>query len=517
MNEKIIFEILKYVAVFFISIFLPKKISYITRTFISYFFNNCIKYWLYFLALTALYLIFFFNHNKLTFEEYVNYKTLIVLFLSLSFIINLYVFLKFFLTKSDVFFSIYPTFTIKENEFIINDIQSEKINDIITIKLKKIRSKFFVFRNEIVHTKVIDVPEFFPILLGFKNYINFINKKLNTKNPISLYLQKDLLDSELRTYLFFNDKQFVNAGGFKDVEDLALKISLSKERNLDDKIESILFLYIFICSQSFLDLTLDVQEYDDTLKILYDLDEQISILKKELELFKFDSNVVNLFYNNWKGMIFRYYSIVYLEKKENIKAVDFIFEADNSNPYFPYNTHEKGREHYITKYMLEIIPNVDFFKESLEIENNETETNNKIVNLKNKLEFESTRPNYNILIEIIKRNEDNIELLKYIEEKLENSLKDNSNVFSLIFIAESYKYLPLGDEMENKIYVNRIPKVVEILENAIAIDKEFELLHIRIGSLKFMYSVRNSIDDAEMEKVANYIQKYSYLYSKYGF
>lgn len=421
-------------------------------------------------------------------------------------------FLKFIFTKSNIFFSIYPTFTIKENEFIINDIQSEKINDIITDKIKKIRSKFFVFRNQIVQVNVIDVPKFFPILLGFKNYINFINRKLNNKNPISLYLQKDLLDSELRTYLFFNDKQFINSGGFKDVENLALQISLSKERNIDDKIESILFLYILICSQSFLDLTLDAKEYDDTLNILYDLDEQIGVLKNDLLLFKVDSNVVDRFYNEWKGIIFRYYSIVYLEKKEKIKAVDFIFDADKSNPYFPYNTYEKSRQHYINKYMLEILPQTETFKESLEVE---TEYNNKVANILNKLEYETAKLNYNILIEIIIRNSEDIQLLKYIENRLETYLKNSLNVFNLIFIAETYKYLPLGDEMENKIYVNRIPKVIDILEKAISIDEEFELLHIRIGTLKFIYSIRNS--DHEMEEVANYIKKYAYLYSKYGF
>lgn len=515
MNEKIIFEILKYVAIFFVSTLFPKKITYFIRNIISYFLKNCFFYWYYFLIETILFIVFFFYAEYFIVEDYINFKTFIFIYLITILIINLYVFFKFILVKSNVFFSIYPAFTIKENEFIVNDIQSEKINEIIDAKLQKLRSRFFVFRNKIIKVELINIPVFFPILLGFSKYLKFINRKLNSKNPISLYFQKDLLDSELRVQLFFNDNQFVNAEGFKDIEDLTLQICQSKERNFDNKVESILLLYMFICGQSFLDLTLDAKEYDDTLNILYDLQEQLAELKVDFQLYKIPDNEIDLFINLWKGMLSRYYSIAYLEKKENIKAIDFIMESNNFNPYFPYNTYEKGRQHYINKYLLELIPSIEKFNEVLEIENNETQINNKTSNLLNKLEYQSTTHNYQILIEIINRNKNDKEILNLIEKKLEENLINNTNVFSLIFIAETYKYLPLGNEMENKIYVNRIPKVVEILEKAIIIDSEFELLHLRIGSLKFMYGMQKS-EEEEMKKSAEYIKKYVYLYSKYG-
>lgn len=514
MNEKIIFEILKYVAVFFVSIFLPKKITYIIQSFVSYYFKNCLRNWFYFAIEFLSFTLLYFYKNKFRFEDYIDYKSLIVITVLLSVIINLFVISKFLFKKSNVFLSIYPTFTIKENEFIINDIQSEKINEIITEKLKHLNAKFFVFRNGIVHAKIIDIPQFFPIMLGFTNYRNFINKKISKENPISLYLQKDLLGSELRTYLFFDDGQFINAAGFKEINDYALQISLSKERNLDDKIETILFLYIFVCSQSFLDLTLDIKEYDDTLKILYDLEEQLGILTRELELFKIKDGEIKIFYNHWKGTVLRYYSIVYLEKKENIKAVDFILNSDNINPYFPYSTYEKNKQLYINRYLLELLNKAEIFKEHLEVEEDVTEKNNRIANLINKLELESTKPNFDILIEIINRNIDDHELLSYIEQELERRLINCDNVFNLIFIAESFKYLPLGEEMENKIYVNRIPKVVEILEKAVEIDNEFELLYLRIGSLKFIYGRNTS--EYELEEAFKYIKKHSYLYTKYG-
>jgi hypothetical protein len=252
-----------------------------------------------------------------------------------------------------------------------------------------------------------------------------------------------------------------------------------------------------------LDLTLDFKEYDDTLNILYDLDEQLIVIKSDLKLYNIKNEEAEVFFNNWKGMIARYYSIAYLEKKDNIKAVDFIIESNKFNPYYPYNIHEKARQHYINKYLLELIPQIENSKETLEIEINEKETSNKIANLLNKLEYESTTHNYQILIEIINRNKDDIEILNYIEKALEDNLLNNQNVFSLIFIAEAYKYLPLGNEMENKIYINRIPKVVKILEKAISLDNEFELLYLRIGSLKFMYGIHKS--ENEMEKVAEYL------------
>ncbi len=101
-----------------------------------------------------------------------------------------------------------------------------------------------------------------------------------------------------------------------------------------------------------------------------------------------------------------------------------------------------------------------------------------------------------------------------IENILEKTLENNNNVFSLIFIAEVYKYLPLGEEMENSIYVNRIPKVVEILQKAISLDIDFELLHLRIGSLLLIYGFHTS--EIETENAIKYMKKYVYVYGKFG-
>lgn len=164
--------------------------------------------------------------------------------------------------------------------------------------------------------------------------------------------------------------------------------------------------------------------------------------------------------------------------------------------------------------MLELLPKINETSKSLDDNTDEIEISNLITNIQNKLEFESSTHNYKILIEIINRNIENESVLIEIENKLEKSLIKNQNIFSLIFIAEAYKFLPLGDEMHNKIYVNRIPKVIEILQKAISLDIDFELLHLRIGSLMLMYGFNST--EKETEKAMEYMKKYSYIYNKFG-
>lgn len=514
MNNKILFEVLKYVVIFIISVFLPKKITYLIRSIIFYFFSNLLKYWYILIFEIIILTIIYVNKNKLFFHEFVNIKTYLLILTISTIIINLFCLIKTYYTKSKVFFSIYPTYTIKENEFIVNDIQSEKINDILEAKIKVLKSKFFVFRNDIIEVKLLTIPEFIPILLGRKGFLKYITRKLNHRNLISLYIQKDLLDNTLETQFFFDDNQFINTSGYIEIKRMTLKICRDKEKSIDEKIESILFLYLFVNSQSFLDLTLNFKSFDETFHILNDLDEQVSFLQEDLKSYKIEELEINNFINSWKGMILRYYSIVYLEKNENQKAIDLIFKANEINPYYPQSEYSKAKQQYINIYMLELLPKIKETTDLFDIKTDKTEISNLIINIQNKLEYESSTHNYQILIEIINRNINDKLLLTEIENNLEKTLVNNNNIFSLIFIAEVYKYLPLGEKMENKIYVNRIPKIVEILQKAISLDNEFELLHLRIGSLLLIYGFHHS--EIETEKALKYMKQHVYIYNKFG-
>ncbi|PRY44230.1 hypothetical protein CLV58_103199 [Spirosoma oryzae] len=261
-------------------------------------------------------------------------------------------------------------------------------------------------------------------------------------------------------------------------------------------------------------MTLDFKSYEETFHILNDLDEQLPLLKYDLNSYKIDETELNNFINTWKGMIFRYFSIVYLEKNEIEKAIDYIFKANEINPHYPQSEYSRAKQQYVNTYMLELLPKLNETTEILDIETDKKEIENLIINIQNKLEFESSTHNYQILIELVNRNIDNKLVLSDIENILEKTLENNNNVFSLIFIAEVYKHLPLGEEMENSIYVNRIPKVVEILQKAISLDIDFELLHLRIGSLLLIYGFHTS--EIETENAIKYMKKYVYVYGKFG-
>ncbi|SHK39734.1 hypothetical protein [Chryseobacterium polytrichastri] len=515
MKNDILLEILKYIAIFFASVFLPKKLTYFVTSFISYLFKSIIKNWYYLIISSLTIVLLYYCKKTLIIEkENINYKIIMLIYF-ISFLFAFITSFTKFIFQSNAFFSIYPTYTIKDNEFIVNDIESEKLNEIINLKIFKLKNKFYVFRTKIVDTKLINIPQFFPIIIGYKNYLKFIEYKLNSKNPISFYIQKDLLDFNLRTRIFLDKKQFRNIAIFDDIEELNLEISKNQNKTIDEKIESTLFLFFFINSQIFLDQTLDEKLFDDTIKILNDLEEQLVFIKDDLISYEIHEDKINAFYNVWKALIKRYYSIIYIEQQEYKKAVDFIIESNYINPFFPQDSYEKAKHQYINNYLLDLIPQIQSQKELLQIEFNHQKANELISNIYKKLEYETSTPNYKILAEIIKRNNGDEKIVKYIEQKLSDSLIGNENIFSLLFIAESYKFSPLGIDKYNEIYINRIPTVIEILEKIINLDSEFEIIHLKIGVLKFMYA--HSIDEEiEVDKSLIYMKNHMYLYKKYG-
>ena len=516
MNEKLLFEILKYLIIFVISIFLPKKLIYFVRSFIAYCFKSVIKLWYIIVIELLLIAIFFFNREKFIFDSYLNFKNFIIV-LSVSLVVIIIIkILQLTLYKPKTFLSIYPSFTIKENEFITSDIQSEKINEIIEKNIEFLNSKFFIYRSSFFKSSLAYIPSFLPTLIGLKSYQHLITKKLNHNNPIAIYFQKDILNSDLSVEIFYDKTQFINTNLFKELENFTTIICKSKDYTVEQKINDILFLYYFITSQSPLDFTLDIKKLDVTINILNDLEEQLPVIVDRLRKYAFNETQLNEFNYSWKGIIKRYYSVIFLEKKDYKKSVDFIFEANNNNPYFPQFSYENAKNQYIAKYLSEMLPRVGQTAEELEIENFDLNQVNELTNnYISKLEYENYTHNYQILIEIINRNIENKELIDYIENKLSEDEVDNNNVFSLIFLAESYKYLPTDNkEKFNNIYFDRIPKVIELLEKAIILDGEFELLHIRIGTIKFMYA---TVQEEHMEETMRYMSDHIHLYAKYGF
>ncbi|MGV8916005.1 MAG: hypothetical protein ACOH1X_11215 [Kaistella sp.] len=514
MDEKILFEILKYTVIFIISVFLPKKVTYLIRSIFSYYFNNLLKYWLLLTIEIVIFCYVYLNRSTILFEGFNNIKNYLLILFITTIIINLIYLLRTYFTKNKIFFSVYPSYTIKENEFIVNDIQSDKINSIIESKIKLLKPKFYVFRNNIIEIKLLSIPEFIPIILGFDGFLNFIKKRLNKENPIALYIQKDLLDNTIETYFYYDQNQFINATINVELNKINQKICRDKEKSIDEKIESIFHLYLFVNSQSFLDFTLDIKSYNETFNILNDLKEQIPFIESDLKSYKIDDDLIIEFVNSWSGIIMRYFSIVYLEKNEVLHAVDCIIQANNINPYFPESNYTTAKNQYINKYLLEVLPKMKSKIKETNSELDYSKISVSIKNIQNKIDFEYTTPNYQILIEIIKRNGNNDKFLHYIEKSLEELIVNETNIFTLIFIAESYKRLPLGKNIYNNIYVNRIPKIIEILKKAISIDNDFDFLHLRIGILLFIYGFNHS--EAESEKALKYMNEHAYIYDKYG-
>lgn len=179
---KFIEQIFIGLATFLLSVFLPKHFVTLIRELIKFLFTSLIKYW--YLTLLIAGLIFFVNfktdHTYL--GQFTSFKFILTVIFSVTIIVSTFaLFRELFKKYEPINIALYGCFSVKENEYLTIDIESESINEIIENVSEKITSTFFSYRTKLIKTNSIILPKFIPILLGNRGLNKLIKKRVSAK------------------------------------------------------------------------------------------------------------------------------------------------------------------------------------------------------------------------------------------------------------------------------------------------------------------------------------------------
>lgn len=371
----------------------------------------------------------------------------------------------------------FGTYFNNDNNYINKNFKTEQIDSIIEEEIDIFRAYSYLIKSKLVEIKTIDIPKFYILVKNYKKLTSLF-KILVTKSTVfgfSFFIDSDYI--HYKSYLNINrlDISAIFKENLEAIQDILENTDISERV----KITLTIKVNLMVFTQSFNDMFLQL---DDFAGFKYSLEDNLKLInsvKQDLKINRIESDKAINFVRNFECSYHRFSSILAFNQANYQNGIKHIFESLKLNPYFPYDNNEEFKRLFITRYYLELLPNIIA---------NEDETSRFFIDTMQAYEVLLLRVEENIIfftIDIYKEYILGNELLdndiKFIEEGL-NTLDDN--VANLIFKTEVLKFLPKGIEKFNEIYVDRIEECIVILNKINDIDPSFPLIHLKIGNLK---------------------------------
>lgn len=500
------------IASFLVSVFLPKHIITLFREFIKFVLNSVYKYWylsFFIFGLTILVL------KKLNLEIANEYIYILTILVTVSFVTSYSIYRKVFKLNKFPNIALYGSFSVKENEYLTIDIDSENLNEKIEKENEKINSTFFTFREKRLESNIQDLPKFIPILLGNKSLNRFIKKRVESnKHLASIHFIRDINKQNISVIFNVNKEYFVQGNIIENTEKLISNLcSDSNNSNLKIVDISLKFFHL-IFGQSIIDLMINFKQYTEVHYILNDTEKLISDIKNDSEnLNEKHKNSINDFITFWSGYIERYKSILLIEQEQLNGAIQHIFKSIELSPYYPYQTYLALKQDYAKKYGITLANSINDFSEFSELEIDKK--NNIIVqnNLKNQVQYLEATFNSEIVKNILLKNPPN-EILELIVSELEKL--DKKNPFLMLTKSEIIKYVKKGNEKYNEIFVERFDETIETLKLVQNIDSDFPLITTKIGIMIAMKGMHYDNEKLIEEGLSEY-KKGMHFMNELGF
>ncbi|WP_432670310.1 hypothetical protein [Flavobacterium sp. SM2513] len=484
MTEKI-YEIIIPLGVIIIGgIFLPKQVFKFLRELILFVFNSVLKFW--YLSLLLLVLSLFVKFN--THFNFENLEIILVQFSAIFFIALFHFIFVFKRKNKNPNIAFYGCYSIKEGEYLSNDIDSEILDERTSKVVESISKNHFIYKNNFIDTDFIHLPNFYTNILGLKKLNSLISKRISKRHLASLHFIRNISEQTVYAQMNFNNGLLANSEHINEETDIINDISSNTKINNNKKIELIVKIFCMIFSQSFNDFLLTNEMYkelhystDDNLKLL----NSISLDFKGLEL----SKKYNEFIDFWVSSNYRYKSLLLFEQEEYSGSIDYVFKTLEVNPYYPYRNYVELKQDYTKIYGSQLVPSIIGAKEILDLDTNKDSINNSKSILESPSKYPSIPYNY-IILELILRKKQSKEIRELIEKGFDKL--DNENPFILLSKSETFKHMKKGKEKYNEIYVKRFDDCISILEKIRLLDSEFTLIRTKLGIMKVLKAMHNN-------------------------
>jgi len=512
LNEIIITAIITVL----LTIFLPKQIQVLIREFVRFIFKSIFKYWYLVILIAACCFLFNFYTKNVYLGENTSIRFILTTFVIVILIIScLGVFKILFKRFKPINIAIYGCYSIKENEYLTIDIDSESLNDIIEKTIKDATSNVFTYRKNLIKIIQVSIPKFIPILLGYKKFNDFVRKRVDLNNHLAtLHFIRDINTQNVRAIINYGKQGLTNIEPIKNAEKLITNLSLDPNLNNIKSIELSVKIFLLLFGQSVIDFLIDNKEFDIAHNILDDTEKLIVEIKTDsIEIPEKLRTSIENFLSVWLGNVERYKAILLIDQKQFSGAIKHIIKSIKLNPYYPYDNYISLKQDITKKYAIEMIPALNENQKVLETGVSD-EVNNKVKeNLLTQIKYVETTFNYEIIKEILlKANSKEIEDL--LVEELKNS--DKNNPFVLYIEYEVIKYIKKGDDKFNEMYVARFDDCINLLYEILKLDSDFPLIYTKLGTMLFMKGVHFS-DDELIERGGKEYKKGIHIMTELGF
>lgn len=497
-------------------IFLPKQIQVLIREFVKFIIKSIFKYW--YLVIMIIALCFLFNlltKNKYLGENVSIRFALITAAIVLLIISSISIFRVLFTKFKPINLAMYGCYSIKENEYLTIDIDSDSLNNIIEKTIKDTTSNVFTYRRNLITINIVSIPKFIPILFGYKRFNDFIKKRVDlNKHSATLHFIRDINTQNVVAIMNYDKQGLTNTEPIKNAEKLIANLSLYPNLNNIKSIELSVKIFLLLFGQSVIDFLIENKEFDIAHNILDDTEKLIIEIKTDsIEIPEKLKMSIENFLLVWLGNVERYKAILLIDQKQFSGAIKHIIKSIKLNPYYPYDNYISLKQDITKKYAIEMIPTLNENQKILETGISD-DVNNKVKeNLLTQVKYIETTFNYEIIKEILLKSNS-----KEIENLLVEELKslDRNNPFVLYIEHEVIKYIKKGEEKFQEMYVARFDDCINILTEILRLDSDFPLIHTKLGIMLFMKGVHFK-DEELLERSGTEYNKGIHIMTELGF
>lgn len=499
-----------------LSIFLPKQIVTLIREILKFIFNSLFRYW--YLTISILGLVSLINYlsNFVYLGEYTSFKFILFTTLSISFIVTSFAIYRELLKKHKPFnIAFYGCFSVKENEYLTIDIDSENLNDKIEKICEVVSSTIFSYRTKFIKINNISLPKFIPILLGHKGFNEFIKKRIDSKKHLAaMHFIRDINKQNVVAIINYDKNTFKNAAPINTAEKLITNLSLDQDLNSIKTIELSVKIYLLMLGQSMTDFMLKNSQYGNVQCILDDTEKLISDIRNDaINISENHRKSVEEFLNFWTGYVERYKSVLLIEQKQFSGAILHIIKSIKLNPYFPYDSYSALKQDFTKKYGIDLTSTLNEVNKDTGTDNQQ-QLNNKVKeDLVPQVKYPDLTFNYEIMNQILflDSSSETGELLISELNKL-----DKNNPFVLLSISEVIRYVKKGTEKFNQIYVDRFDASIDLLKETLILDSEFPVINLKLGTLMMMKGMHFNNDKLVEQGMKEY-KKGMHVMKELGF
>lgn len=459
------------IVAFIIAAFLIPRFSEFIRSLTSFIFLDK-KHWVIF-TFSGIILYFLINLSVLA-SAIISILITTITFLFISFRIS---------TKKPtlVYFG---TYFNNENAYLNKNIRTEKIDSIVEEEIDLFKNHSYLIKSKLLEIKSTNIPRFYILAKNYKSLISLF-RKLVTRNTVfgfSFFIDSDSI--HYKSYLNLHKLDTSNV--FKENLDAIQDIIEASDISERVRVSIVMKVNFMIITQSFNDMFLQLNEL---MSFKYSLEDNLKLIiniKKDLKTNNIESDKITNFVRNFECSYHRFSSMLAFKQENYQKSINHIFDSLNLNPYFPYENSEDFERMFVTRYYLELLPNIIA---------DEEEDSDFFIDTMQAYDILSLRIEENVILftidiynECFLGNNFLDTDINFIEEKL-NTLEEN--LANLIFKVEVLKFLPKGTEKFNKIYIDRIEECIVILNRIIFINPSFPLINLKIGNLKLALALSN--------------------------